>query len=185
MMATATSTPWDVPSLEPSPTPSLTDTRQPTPTPTVTPTPLPTLPTGLPPLGTWTGIGTAVPAALSPITADNLTELTEVARWGKGRIIEALYSPDGSQIYALTWQGVYVYDAATAQQLEFRLYSGTPSTMALSSDGQTLAVATPYYVELRQAATNEFITAFFPFEDATTFIHQLAFDQNGQTFNLS
>jgi WD40 repeat protein len=53
--------------------------------------------------------------------------------------------------------------------------------MALSSDGQTLAVATPYYVELRQAATNEFITAFFPFEDAPTFIHQLAFDQSNQT----
>ncbi len=164
-----------------TPTPTNTRLPPPTPLPTLLPSPTPRLPQEIPPPASVAGIGTAVPPAAGIITAENVTALTEAAQWGKGRIVDAAYSPDGSIIYALTELGVYVYDADTAQQLEYRPYDYEPRTMALSADGKTIAVVTrSNYIELRDAISNSFITAFSPFPNTDVYIRQLDFDQSGE-----
>lgn len=178
-------TPWptqtDVPIYTPSPKPTVTKSPTPFPTATIVP-----LPQGLPTTTALAGIGTAMPLAANIITADNVSTLTEVARWGKGDIHDAAYSPDGGLLYALTSQGLYVYDAATAKQLDFRPYANSPRDMALSSDGQIVAVVSQNnYIELRDVVSNTFITAFSPFTDPTIYIRQLEFDQSGEFLFLS
>jgi WD40 repeat protein len=125
-----------------------------------------------------------LPLPASPITPDNLSQLVEVGRWGKGSVLEAAYSPDGSRLYVLTEQGVYLYDAATATQLAFHPNTNHPNHMALSPDGRILAISTNkypyYYVELRDANNFNFLAAFFPFEQSTRRIYKLVFDRSSQ-----
>lgn len=162
-----------------------TNTPRPTFTSTPTATPLPVLPTGNETsiATSWTTIGTPLPIIDVPIAADNVDQLIEVGRWGKGWVIEAAYTPDGSQLFVLTEQGVYLYDAATASQLAFYSHAAHPNHLALSSDGKTLALSMgtyPYYVEIRDARSFAFLGAFFPFSEARKPIAQILFDQSNQ-----
>ena len=43
---------------------------------------------------------------LAVINPENLIQLSELARWGKGEILTLAYSPDGSQVAVVTSQGV-------------------------------------------------------------------------------
>jgi WD40 repeat protein len=174
--ATVTLLPTETAVVTNTPIPSHTATDFPTETAVV-------LPNSLPDPITWTSIGTPVPPAEHAITAENVAELTEVARWGKGQVLDAVYAPDGSKLYVLTAQGVYFYETASARLLDYRPYENVPSRMALSPDGGLLAVAMqsdPRYVELRNAVDNTFITAFLPAAEAKA-VRGLHFDQSGET----
>ncbi|MBK8431242.1 MAG: hypothetical protein IPL28_08110 [Chloroflexi bacterium] len=113
----------------------------------------------------WAGIGTPMPPNSAVISPENITQIAQLGHWGKGRILTAAYTPDGAQLIALTAEGVYWYDAATAEQTAVQRYNRTLINMALSPDGQLLALAfatswdVPTYVEVRRTADNELVSA--------------------------
>jgi len=122
----------------PSPTPTLvpaspTPTR--TSTPTWTPMPSPTsVPTPEP-----VREGTPVPLSGLPITVANAERVTQLARWGKGRIREIAYSPDGRLLAVGTSIGVHLYDAATFREVRYLETPAVVTSVAFSPDGVLLA----------------------------------------------
>ena len=94
-------------------TPTSTATAAPTSTPTLTPTPkLPVSP------------GTAMPESSIAISADNLDEVVELARWGSGVITDAIYSPDGTVIALGSSVGISLFQVETVEEI---LYIETDS----------------------------------------------------------
>jgi hypothetical protein len=63
-------------------------THLPTVTPTLTRTPIPTTAPGV-------LLDTPVPFSGKVITPDNVNQVTELARWGRGIVKDVAYSPDG------------------------------------------------------------------------------------------
>jgi WD40 repeat protein len=117
--------------LKPSATPFLGSTPQ-----SETATSLPS-PTALPPVGRDQA---PLPGDLSVIGPENAARLSELARWGKGAVALLAYAPDGSQVAAVTSQGVYFYDAQTyelARWVPMSLYLDTE--LAISSNLRYLA----------------------------------------------
>lgn len=109
-------------------TPSPTDTPRLTFTPTATPTPhLPVL------------SGTQIPASDVVISADNIDQVVELARWGKGVITDAAYSPDGKLIGIATTLGVSLYDAETLDERVSIDTDASVASIAFSPDGKFLA----------------------------------------------
>ena len=108
--------------------PTLTSTPEPTFTPTVTPTPR--LPVSL---------GTQMPAPGIAISAENLDQMVELARWGKGVITDAAYSPDGKLIAIATTLGVSVYQADTLEEKIYFETNASVNSLAFSPDGETIA----------------------------------------------
>lgn len=106
--------------LEPTATATL-------PPPTVTPTPrLPVVP------------GTVMPQPASSVSTD-FANIVELARWGKGVITNAIYSPDGKIIALASPIGVRLHDANTLDEILY-LETGTRvNGIAFSSDGKKLA----------------------------------------------
>ena len=84
-------------------------------TPGQTPTPPPTA-SPTPSLPVRDG-GTLAPGAAA-ISKDNLSQLTELAVWGKGTVQEIGWSADGSQIVIVTSTGRYGYDSTSFQRLD-------------------------------------------------------------------
>ncbi|MBV6402195.1 MAG: hypothetical protein CNIPEHKO_02501 [Anaerolineales bacterium] len=112
----------------PSFTPTLTFTPEPTFTATATPTPR--LPVSL---------GTQIPISGLPISAENIDQIVELARWGKGVITDAVFSPNGKMIAVATTIGVSTY---LADSLEEKVYFDTAAgvnSLAFSPDGELIA----------------------------------------------
>lgn len=180
-VAIVTATPTDQPpSNTATPSPTAVPTKTATATATATYTPLPTgtpSPTATSPAlpapaetlapDVWAGIGTPMPPNSAVISTENISQIAQLGHWGKGRILTAAYTPDGTQLIALTAEGVYWYDAATAEQTAVQRYNRPLVNMALSPDGQLLALAYetsgggPSYVEVRRTADNELVSAFY------------------------
>lgn len=116
----------------PLPTSTLTPTVTYTPEPTFTPsaTPTPKLPVSA---------GTSIPLPNSALSEDNLDQIVELARWGKGVITDAVYSPDGKLIGVATTLGVSLYDAETLEELLYFETDSSVNSLAFSLDGNTLA----------------------------------------------
>ncbi len=107
-----------------SPAPPVTSTQPPT-TPTLT---LPVL------------AGTPVPLPQEPITPDNVDQIQQLALWGKGRIEQLAYSPDGKILAVGTLAGVWLYDVATLQQLHFLNVGNVLDGLTFTEDGTKLVV---------------------------------------------
>ena len=103
---TSTDTPTAV-STPTSPPPTHTPTA--TLHPTVTPTPSPTL--------VPVFMGTAVPPSTSPIVPENVSQVIELARWGRGVIQDVRLSDDGQEIFVRTELGVFIHNAADLAML--------------------------------------------------------------------
>ena len=59
---------------------------------------------------------------------------------GKGVESSLAVSPDGRWLGIVTPLGVYLFDTSTQQQIWFRTFENTPTTLAFSPDGSRLAV---------------------------------------------
>ncbi|HNT24238.1 MAG TPA: WD40 repeat domain-containing protein [Anaerolineales bacterium] len=94
-------------------TPLSTRTTPPTPTltslPTLTPTAVPPMPLVL---TTPVEIGAALPAGAAPIGLDNYARLANVARWGKGSILGAAFTPGGDAFVIGSAYGFAIFDLA-------------------------------------------------------------------------
>lgn len=109
-------------------TPTLTSTPKPTFTPTATATPrLPVAP------------GTQMPSPGLALSADNLDQVVEFARWGKGVITDVAYSPDGKLIAVATTLGVSLYQADTLKEKNYFETNASVNSLVFSPNGKTIA----------------------------------------------
>ena len=111
----------------PSDTPSPTATSLSTNTPTVTPTPR--LPVGA---------GTPLPDPDAIISTENIDQVIELARWGKGVITDAVYSPDGKLIAIASTLGVSIYSADNLSEILSFETEAKVNSLAFSPDGEVI-----------------------------------------------
>lgn len=131
--------------------PSATLTRTPVPTYTPRPikTPLPTatntsLPGVIPQDFTahpLPGIGTPFAKSDEVITEENLANLHELARWGKGVIVDMEFSPDGKWLGVAAMTGVYLYDTENWEEQMAINFEKTVWAFAFAQDSQHFAVS--------------------------------------------
>ena len=121
----------EAPTLTPTPsvTASITSTvtSTPTATATYTSTPTPDYPLSL---------STKLPERDTVILADNVGEIIELARWGKGYVWSIEYSQNGDFIATVSshW-GIYLYDAKTLEEIN-AFFIGEPSEVSISPNGE-------------------------------------------------
>ena len=77
----------------------------------------------------------------SAIGPENVAQLTEIARWSKGTILNMAGSPDGKVMAFATRRGVAIYDTASFQEIRFIEIAGGIPKVAFSTDWQILAAA--------------------------------------------
>ncbi len=83
--------------------------------------------------------GTPLPGDLPVISAANVGQMTQLARWGKGAINQIVRAPDGSLLAVASSLGIYLYDAATLEEIRFMDANASVSSVAFSANGKTLA----------------------------------------------
>jgi len=76
---------------------------------------------------------------LVPITAANVGAVQLIARWGKGRVNDVAWSPDGERLAVASSLGVYLYDAKTLQEVHFLEANAVVYRVAFSPDGELVA----------------------------------------------
>jgi eukaryotic-like serine/threonine-protein kinase len=79
------------------------------------------------------------PQSNQPVTSENASQVTQLARWGKGSVSEVAYSPDGMYLAVASSIGVYLHDAVTFAQVLLIESDAVVSSVAFSPDGQMLA----------------------------------------------
>ncbi len=170
VVPTTTSTP--TPSVTPSQTPQPSSTRPPTET-----LPPSQTPTATPP--TFVRENTPVPIPSEPITAENADRLVELARLGKGRIVDVQLSPDRNFLIVQTTIGVYGYLADRLEEAwRFEDPAGI-ADMALTRSERWMAVATndgriALLIYRRGSMFTRWTTGYQQ-------IHDLAFSYDGHT----
>ena len=82
---------------------------------------------------------TPLPLRFSPITLDNITQLSQLAVWGQGKGVAVVYSPDGSRLAVASVVGVYVLDSTTLMTAAF-IDLPSPEGVQFLGDGARLAV---------------------------------------------
>ena len=138
--------------------PTSTATATPTSTPTLTPTPkLPVSP------------GTAIPTSDSVISADNLDNVVELARWGSGVITDAVYSPDGGHIAIASTVGISIYQADTMDEDIYFETGASVNSVVFSSDGENLVTGLDdNTVKIWQVSDGSMIKSFEGHKEETT-----------------
>lgn len=141
--ATDTASPTETKTSTPTTTPSPTKTKTSTPTATLSPTPSPTSQ----PL---TLIGTPLPQPVAVISADNVAQVTEFARWGKDIRSKPVYSPDGKLLAALSSTGIMFYNTETLEIVHSFNLDENAKSIVFSPDGESGAVGINNDVQLWQ-----------------------------------
>lgn len=116
--------------------PTQTATPTPTPTETLLPSPTSTQPT-IPTRSA--SLGTVIPKPKTAITVEDVDKLVELARWGKGAILEIAWSPDSKFVALATTIGVYLYDGELMNEIRFYGTSERAMSLNFSLDGMFLA----------------------------------------------
>jgi WD40 repeat protein len=94
------------------------------------------------------GPATPLPGSGEIITAANLSRLARVAQWGKGKIIDLAYAPDGSYFVVGSEAGLAVYNTADLFATPSWISFETPwvyDYFVFSSDGQYLKFGASVY----------------------------------------
>ncbi|MDH7488023.1 MAG: hypothetical protein QHH80_00745 [Anaerolineae bacterium] len=142
-----------------------------TPHPTDTPVPSTTTPQ-LPVLA-----GTPVPVPAGVISPSNAERMTQLARWGKGAIMQVAYSPDGRLLAAGSSLGIYLYDAGTLKEARFLETTSPVYSVAFSPDGSLLASGSAdYTVRVWRVADGSLVRSL---EGHTHRVESVAFSPDG------
>jgi WD40 repeat protein len=136
-VATATQassvTPFPSSSQTPTASPAPTDTPTSTPTPTITPTPLPTI-------AAWVEAGTPVASSRAVISAENGTLLAELARWGRGVIVDIDLSADGQWLAVAAGSAAYVHNVADLNAKPVAIEAaGNVTAVSIAPNGDKVA----------------------------------------------
>ena len=73
-----------------------------------------------------------------PITADNIDQVTELLRIGRGTINQVVYNPDGTTLAVATSIGVWLYDAETLETVRFIESPSRVWRLAYAPDGSRI-----------------------------------------------
>ena len=112
------------------------------------------------------------------VTRWNLPEKAK-ARFGKGRVRELTYFPDGTRLAVWSTIGIWIYDVRTGAEIElFAQDAAEAIGMALSPDGQTFAFTRSdkniYLWDLQMKRETNVFTGH------TSFVSSLAFSPTGE-----
>jgi WD40 repeat protein len=80
-----------------------------------------------------------LPDNLLPITTENISQVVEIGRLGKGIVGGVAYSPDGRLLAVVSSRGVHFYDAETLEEVCLIESNAWVYSLAFSPDGATLA----------------------------------------------
>jgi len=146
-------------------------------------------PTALPPAATPTpfvSFAQPVPPSETVISAEN-AQVGLRARWGRGILSRALYSPDGRYLALATSIGVYVYDAQTLEELSFFEATSPVEKIAFSPDGVYLASAAETLVQVWRLDKEELLYTLDgeSFGKLTFDLRDLAFSPDSQVLALA
>lgn len=83
--------------------------------------------------------GTPLPQDLAVISAENASELREIARWDKEEVNEVAYSSDSKLLAVAGLNGVYLYDVQAGKEIDFLSRDESINTIAFSADRRLLA----------------------------------------------
>jgi len=83
--------------------------------------------------------GESLPTSLSSITTQNVNQMVELARWGRPKLTDVVWSPDNTQIVASTSNGVYFFDAGSLELLRILDFNAWMTAIDISSNGNILA----------------------------------------------
>lgn len=98
-------------------------------------------------------IGTPIPNA-EKISLDNVDQLTEIARWGNGKINSLVISPDNKTVYAGSSMGLYFYDANTFEEIKY-IPRNSIYSLIISPDSKYLSFIEDSKVITLSLETNE------------------------------
>ncbi len=118
--------------------PTSTMTASPTVTPTFTASPTPTL--TLTPTITNTPTNTPIPYSNEPLTQDNVSDIVQLAQWGKGSVTETIWIEESQTWIVNTQSGVYLYKDHPIEEIAF--YAGAQQ-MSVSLDHEKMALRFP------------------------------------------
>ncbi len=76
---------------------------------------------------------------IAVISPENAGRVIQLARWGKGRVNEVAYSPDGRLLAVASSLGIYLYDAEGLEEVRFIETAAWVNSIAFSPDGEMLA----------------------------------------------
>ncbi len=112
------------------------------------------------------------------ITSETSSQLVELARLGKGKINNFVWSPDSATLAVSTSLGIYLYAAGTLTETGFISGTGEVAKMVFSPDGEFLAVTAANLPAIRIWRQSE-ATLFNTIEIPNAWNSSLAFSPDG------
>src|SRR5919109_3940561 len=124
-----------------SPTPGISVSDEPTMTPTIFVPPTETVTSTATQTPTSTPLSYSTPFRLpsKSISPENIEHIQELAIFGKGKINNFRYSPDGKLLAVATMRGIYIYDAQTLFEKKYIPTDDSVNCVAFAPDGKTIA----------------------------------------------
>lgn len=103
---------------------------------------------------------------LEIISPENITKLTQIARWGDGKIYDIATSPDNQTIAISMIDGIHLYDSITLTEKQFLkrdIFNTVDLSLPISysPDGNYLAISSGKSVSLLNLSTNEYDKSVF------------------------
>jgi WD40 repeat protein len=126
----------------------------------------------------------AKPQVAAPAAQGVMNTISEIGRWGKGRVQSIAYSPDGKTLAVGTALGLYFYDTTSWNERYVDTADEALYTMAFSSDGTMLAVGTSDgNINLRQVSDGKLVRSMTTKDEDRHkgIVTAVAFSADGQT----
>jgi hypothetical protein len=120
-----------------------------------------------------------IPGPVAAISPENADRVAQLARWGRGRIRQAAFSPDGRLLAVASSLGISIYDAGTLEEVRSIETEAWVRSIAFSPDGRTLASeAGDNIVRLWQVSRGASPRAL---SGHAAWVNSVAFSPDGQT----